>query len=119
VIEEMNEEYVRTARAKGAGQFHIVRRHLLRNVMLPLVTLIGLQAGTALAGVVFVESAFDLPGLGGLLRQATLRRDLPLVAGSVIFLALAIMLLNLLVDLTYAALDPRVRLSAHAAREGV
>jgi peptide/nickel transport system permease protein len=119
MLEELSAEYVRSARAKGAGQFRVVRHHLLRNIMLPLVTLIGLNAGTALAGVIFVESAFDLPGLGGLLRQATLRSDLPLTAGSVIFLALTIMLLNLVVDLTYVALDPRVKLSAHAAREAV
>ena len=81
------------------------------------MTLIGLNAGTALGGVIFVESAFDLPGLGGMLRQATLRRDLPMTAGSVIFLALAIMVINLLVDLAYAAIDPRIKLSAHAARE--
>ena len=117
VLEELSEEYVRTARAKGAGPFRVVRAHLLKNVTLPLVTLIGLNAGTALGGVIFVESAFDLPGLGGLLRQATLRRDLPMTAGSVIFLALAIMVLNLLVDLTYATIDPRIKLSAHAARE--
>lgn len=119
VLEELHEEYVRTALAKGAGWFRIVRKHLLRNVMLPLVTLVGLQAATALGGVIFVESAFDLPGLGGLLRQSTLRRDLPMTAGSVIFLALAIMVLNLLVDLVYATLDPRIRLSARAAREAV
>jgi peptide/nickel transport system permease protein len=117
VLEELGEEYVRTARAKGAGPFRVVRAHLLKNVTLPLVTLIGLNAGTALSGVIFVESAFDLPGLGGMLRQATQRHDLPMTAGSVIFLALAIMMLNLVVDLMYATLDPRIRLSAHAAQE--
>ena len=117
VLEELGEEYVRTARAKGAGPFRVVRAHLLKNVTLPLVTLIGLNAGTALSGVIFVESAFDLPGLGGMLRQATQRHDLPMTAGSVIFLALAIMMLNLVVDLMYTTLDPRIRLSAHVARE--
>jgi peptide/nickel transport system permease protein len=102
---------VRTAQAKGASAVRIVRRHVLRNVSLPLVTMMGLTAGTSLAGVIFVESAFDLPGLGGMLRQATLRRDLPMTAGSVLFLALAIVLLNLLVDLAYAVLDPRIRLT--------
>jgi peptide/nickel transport system permease protein len=71
--------------------------------------MIGVQAGTSLAGVIFVESVFDLPGLGGMLRRAAQSRDLPLTAGSVVFLALAIMLLNLLVDLSYALLDPRLR----------
>lgn len=109
VLEELSEEYVRTARAKGAGTVRVVRAHLLRNVTLPLVTMVGVQAGTSLAGVIFVESTFDLPGLGGMLRRAAQTRDLPLTAGSVVFLALAIMLLNLVVDVAYAALDPRIR----------
>jgi peptide/nickel transport system permease protein len=115
VIEQLREEYVRTARAKGASEGRIVRAHVLKNVTLPLVTMIGINAGTALAGVIFIESAFGLPGLGGILRRATLQRDLPMIAGSVLFLALAIMLLNLFVDLMYATLDPRIRLSASAA----
>ncbi len=101
VIEELNEEYVRTAKAKGAGQGRIVRAHLLRNVTLPLVTMIGMQAATSLGGVVFIESVFDLPGLGGMLRRGAQQRDLPLTAGSVLFLALAIMVLNLIVDIFY------------------
>jgi ABC-type dipeptide/oligopeptide/nickel transport system permease component len=112
--EELSEEYVRTARAKGAGSARIVRAHLLKNVTLPLLTLIAVNAGTALAGVIFVESAFDLPGLGGILRQSTLRRDLPMIAGSVVFLTVTIVVLNLLVDLAYVALDPRIRRSAAA-----
>jgi peptide/nickel transport system permease protein len=116
VLEELNQEYVRTARAKGAGPMRIVRAHLLKNVTLPLVTIVGLNAGTALAGVIFVESAFSLPGLGGMLRQSTLRRDVPMTAGSVIFFALAILLLNLLVDLAYMLLDPRLRFGSRAAR---
>jgi peptide/nickel transport system permease protein len=113
--EELNEEYVRTARAKGAGGARVVRAHLMKNVTLPLVTLVGVNAGTALAGVIFIESAFDLPGLGGMLRQSTLRHDLPMTAGSLIFLALAIIMLNLLVDLAYLALDPRIGRSASPA----
>jgi peptide/nickel transport system permease protein len=73
--------------------------------------MVAVQGGTSLAGVIFVETAFDLPGLGGMLRRAAQTRDLPLTAGSVVFLALAIMLLNLIVDVVYALLDPRVRLS--------
>ena len=115
VLEELQEEYVRTARAKGAGDRRIVVRHLLRNVTLPLITMLGVLAGTSLAGVLFVETAFDLPGLGGLLRQAAQRRDLPLTAGSVVFLALAIMVVNLVVDLAYGLLDPRTRRSWRAA----
>jgi peptide/nickel transport system permease protein len=113
--EELNEEYVRTARAKGAGGGRVVRSHLLKNVTAPLVTLVGVNAGTALAGVIFVESAFNLPGLGGILRRSTLQRDLPMIAGSIVFLTVAIVVLNLLVDLAYLALDPRIRRPARAA----
>jgi peptide/nickel transport system permease protein len=108
VLEELSAEYVLTAQAKGAGRRRIVRSHVLRNVSLPIVTMIGVQAGTALAGVIFVESVFDLPGLGGMLRRAAQTRDLPLTAGSIVFIAVAIMFLNLIVDLAYAVLDPRV-----------
>ena len=109
LLEELQADYVQTAVAKGVGEGRIVRAHVLQNVMLPLMTMLGLLAGTSLAGVIFIESAFDLPGLGGILRQATLRHDLPLTAGSILFLALAIVLLNLVVDLAYAAVDPRIR----------
>ena len=112
VLEELSAEYVRTAVAKGAGGMRVVRAHVLRNVTLPLVTIVGIQAGTSLAGVIFVESAFDLPGLGAMLRQATQRRDLPLTAGGVVCLAVAVLVLNLVVDVAYAWLDPRTRRSA-------
>ena len=111
VIEELDQDYVRTARAKGAGNVRVVRVHVLKNVLPSFVTMLGMNMGIALGGVIFVESAFGLPGLGGMLRRSILQHDLPLTAGIVFFLALAIMLLNLIVDLTYAALDPRVRLS--------
>lgn len=111
VIEELGADYVRTARAKGVGELHVLTRHLLRNVTLPLVTLLGIQLGTAIGTVVFVESAFDLPGLGGILRQAAVRRDLPTTAGSVVFLVVLVMFVNLVVDLSYALIDPRIRLA--------
>jgi peptide/nickel transport system permease protein len=109
VLEELGADYVQTARAKGLGDGRIVRAHVLRNVTAPLLTVVSLNLATALGGVVFIESAFNLPGLGGLLRQSTLRRDVPMIAGSVLFLALAITVLNLLVDVAYAMLDPRLR----------
>jgi peptide/nickel transport system permease protein len=109
VLEQLGEDYVRTARAKGAGERRVLLRHVLRHVAPPLVTMLGVFLGTAIGSVVFVESAFDLPGLGGLLRQAALRRDLPLIAGTVVCLAVVVMLLNLAVDLVYGAIDPRVR----------
>ncbi len=110
VIEELEQEYVRTALAKGAGARRILRAHILRNVTLPLVTMLGILAGTSLAGVIFIETVYDLPGLGGMLRRAAQTRDLPLTAGSVVFLACAIVVINLVVDLAYAVLDPRIRL---------
>jgi peptide/nickel transport system permease protein len=106
--EELGADYVRTAVAKGLPPGRVVRRHVLRNVSAPLLTMVGLTAGTSLAGVIFIESAFDLPGLGSMLRQAALRHDLPMTAGSVLMLAAAVVVLNLLVDLGYALLDPRV-----------
>jgi peptide/nickel transport system permease protein len=111
LLEELGHDYVRTARAKGAGEARVVRAHVLKNMLPPFVTMMGMTTGIALGGVIFVESAFGLPGLGGMLRQSIIRHDLPLTAGIVLFMAFAIVLLNLLVDLAYAAFDPRVRLS--------
>jgi peptide/nickel transport system permease protein len=109
VLETMNEEYVRTARAKGAGEFKVLRAHVLRNAMLPVVTMIGMDIGTALGGVIFIETVFGLPGLGGMLRGAIPGRDLPVILGVVTFTTIGILLLNLVVDLVYAFIDPRVR----------
>jgi peptide/nickel transport system permease protein len=110
VIDELGQDYVRTARAKGAGNIRVVRGHVLQNVMPSFMTMLGMNLGVALGGVIFVESAFGLPGLGGMLRRSILQHDLSLTAGIVVFLALAIMLLNLIVDLAYTVFDPRVRL---------
>jgi peptide/nickel transport system permease protein len=109
VREELDHDYVRTARAKGATDAHVVRAHVLKNVTLPLLTMIGMNMGIALGGVIFIESAFGLPGLGGLLRRSIMIHDVPMTAGIVLFMTLAIVLLNLLVDLAYAAFDPRIR----------
>jgi peptide/nickel transport system permease protein len=111
VIETLDEEYVRTARAKGASEFQVVRTHVLRNAMLPIVTMIGMDIGTALGGVVFIESVFGLPGLGGMLRGALPAHDLPVILGVVMFTTTGILILNLIVDLSYAFIDPRIRTS--------
>jgi peptide/nickel transport system permease protein len=113
VIEMLGEDHVRTARAKGAGAIRVVRSHVLRNVMLPLVTMLGMNVGVALGAVIFIESVFGLPGLGAMFRTSLTQRDLPVTAGVVLLMTMAIMVLNLLVDLAYAALDPRIR-----ARQG-
>jgi peptide/nickel transport system permease protein len=108
VLETLEEEYVRTARAKGAGELKVLRTHVLRNAMLPVVTMIGMDIGTALGGVIFIETVFGLPGLGGMLRGAIPNKDLPVILGVVTFTTMGILLLNLVIDLAYGLLDPRV-----------
>jgi peptide/nickel transport system permease protein len=99
---------VRTARAKGLGETAVVVRHVLRNALLPMVTLIGLQAGTMLGGSVVVESVFALPGLGRLAYESVVQRDLNTLLGIIFASALLVILINFLVDIAYARLDPRI-----------
>jgi peptide/nickel transport system permease protein len=109
VAETLNEDYVRTARAKGARELRVVRSHVLRNALLPIVTMTGMDIGIALGGTIFVENVFALGGLGQTMIRAVQTYDLPIVLGVVIFTTTAIVILNLLVDIIYAFLDPRVR----------
>jgi peptide/nickel transport system permease protein len=109
LLETMNEDYVRTAQAKGMGVGAAVRRHALRNAALPVVTMLGMDVGLAFAGAVFVERVFGLPGIGSLLYTALGRRDMPVILGIVILVTTAILVFNLIVDLVYGLLDPRVR----------
>jgi peptide/nickel transport system permease protein len=111
VIETLNEDYVRTARAKGAPEAVVLRSHVLRNALLPVATMLGMDIGIALAGAVFTESVFSLPGLGHTAVQALFNLDLPTVQGIVVFATLAIIVFNLLVDVLYAWIDPRIRLA--------
>ena len=111
VIETMNEDYVRTARAKGAPESTVLRKHVLRNALLPVVTMLGMDIGLALGGAVFTESVYSLPGLGHTAVQALFNLDLPTVQGIVVFATLAIIVFNLFVDLLYAWIDPRIRLA--------
>src|ERR1019366_7655576 len=104
----LNLDYVRTARAKGLDETRIVTRHVLRNALLPMVTLIGLQAGTMLGGSVVVESVFSLPGLGRLAYESVVQRDLNTLLGIVFVSALLVITVNFIVDLIYARLDPRI-----------
>jgi peptide/nickel transport system permease protein len=110
-MEAMNEDYVRTARAKGAPEWIIMRSHVLRNAMLPIVTMLGMDIGLVLGGAIFTETIFSLPGLGRTALQAVTTFDLPTVQGIVVFGTLAIIVFNLLVDLLYAVIDPRIRLA--------
>jgi ABC-type dipeptide/oligopeptide/nickel transport system permease component len=109
LLEVLGQDYVRTARAKGIAQMPVVGRHALPNALIPVVTVIGLQVGTLLGGAVLAETIFAWPGIGRLLIQAISQRDYPLVQGIVIVTALVVSLINLVVDLLYAAINPRVR----------
>ena len=108
MLEVLTLDFVRTARAKGLDETRVVIRHVLRNAMLPMVTLIGLQAGTMLGGSVVVESVFSLPGLGRLAYESVVQRDLNTLLGIVFISALLVICVNFLVDLVYARLDPRI-----------
>jgi peptide/nickel transport system permease protein len=111
VMETMTQDYVRTARAKGAPERRVMRSHILRNAMLPLVTIIGLDISILLGGAIFIEAVFGLPGLGTVAINSISQFDLPVLQGVVIFGALAIIVFTLIVDLLYAWIDPRIRLT--------
>lgn len=110
VIETATEDYVRTARAKGAPTRRVVTHHVLRNSLLPIVTMLGMDVGRALVGAVLIENVFTLHGLGLELVTATNRDDVPVVVGIVLVVAVAVIVCNFLVDVAYAWLDPRIRL---------
>jgi peptide/nickel transport system permease protein len=109
VLEVMNEDYIRTARAKGIKERAVLTRHALRNAAVPIVTIIGVGVGMLLSGVVVIESVFNLPGLGRLVVESVLARDYPVVQGLILFFALVYILINLLVDVIYTVVDPRIR----------
>ena len=111
MIEMLSEDYVRTARAKGLRELFVTSRHALPNALIPLVTVVGLQFGYILGGAVVIETIFTWPGVGLFTIQAILNRDYPVVQASVFILATAVVLINLVVDLLYVWLDPRVRLT--------
>lgn len=111
MLEVLSQDYVRTARAKGLNERFVVLRHALRNAWLPVVTMIGLEFGFLLSGVVVVETIFSWPGVGRLVFNAINQRDIPLVQAAVILFSLLFVFLNLVVDLIYARLDPRIRLA--------
>ncbi len=109
MLEVLGEDYIRTARAKGLTRMRVIVVHALRNAMLPVVTVIGLQVGTLLAGAILTETIFSWPGLGRWLIEALQRRDYPVVQGGVLLVAILIILVNLLVDLLYGVVNPRIR----------
>jgi peptide/nickel transport system permease protein len=111
VLEVLNDDHVRTARAKGMATSVVNRRHVLRNALLPIVTVIGLQTGLLLSGAVLTETVFGWGGMGQLLAGAVLDKDYPVIQGGVLFLAVVFVLVNLVVDVAYAYIDPRIRVS--------
>ena len=110
MLEVLGQDYVRTARAKGLGSGSVIVRHALRNALIPVVTVFGLQFGNLLAGAVIVETVFSRPGLGRLIVGGILAKDFPLVQGTVLFVAAAYVLINVMVDVAYAYVDPRIRI---------
>ena len=109
LLEAMRQDYIRTARAKGLREPAVVWGHALKNSLIPLITVAGVQVGYLLGGVVVTEEVFTLPGVGRLILWAVFQRDYPLVQGTILFVSLLFMLSNLLVDLVYAYVDPRIR----------
>jgi len=111
VMDTMNEDYVRTARAKGAPEWRVMRSHVIRNAMLPVVTMLGMDIGLSLGGAIFTETVYGLPGLGPTALEGLTNFDLPQTQGVIVFASVAIIVFNLFVDLLYAYIDPRIRLS--------
>ncbi len=110
MLDVLREDYVRTARAKGLRERSVVYVHALKNALVPVLTILGLQLGQLLAGAIIIENVYYLPGLGRLVFQAIGQRDLPVVREIVLFMAAAVIIVNFLVDMAYASIDPRIRL---------
>jgi peptide/nickel transport system permease protein len=109
MLEVLREDYVRTARAKGLANVTVIYRHALRNALLPVVTLFGLQTALLLSGTVVIELIFGLPGMGTFLLDSVQLKDYPAIQGAVLFFAVVVVFANLAVDLSYSLLDPRVQ----------
>jgi peptide/nickel transport system permease protein len=117
MLEVKNEDYIRTAYGKGAGEVRVMRKHVLRNAMLPVVTMLGMDVGLAFAGAIFIESVFQLPGLGQLLFRALPGLDLPMIMGITFVVAVAVVVVNLIVDILYCFIDPRISLKGGSSQE--
>jgi peptide/nickel transport system permease protein len=109
MLEVLGEDYIRTARSKGLSHRRVVYKHAFRNAIIPVLTIIGLQASDLLAGAIIIENVFHLPGIGRLVFEAIGQRDLPVIQGVVLFIAALIVVMNFLVDVAYRYLDPRIR----------
>lgn len=111
MLEVLNQDYVRTARSKGLQEARVVNKHALRNALLPVVTVVGLSFGTLLSGAILTETVFSWPGIGRWVYDAIAARDYPIIQGGVLFVAFIFVVINLLVDLSYAVIDPRIQYS--------
>ena len=109
MLEVMGQDYIRTARAKGVRKWAVILKHALKNALIPIVTLIGTDFGYMLTGSMLIEKVFSIPGIGKLAVDAMSNRDLPLLEGTVMYIAFVFVIVNLIVDLSYAFLDPRIR----------
>ncbi|MBI4081414.1 MAG: ABC transporter permease [Candidatus Lambdaproteobacteria bacterium] len=109
LLDVLGEDYIRNARARGLGRWRVVLRHALRNALVPIITIVGLQVGVLLSGAIITESIFDWPGLGTLLLEAINQRDYPVVQGCILFIATTYIAVNLVTDLLYGLADPRIR----------
>jgi dipeptide transport system permease protein len=109
MLEVLNEDFIRTARAKGLSPFRVIGLHALRNALIPVVTVIGLQVGTLLAGAILTETIFSWPGIGKWLIESIRRRDYPVLQGGILLIASLVMLVNLTVDVLYGVINPRIR----------
>jgi len=109
IIENMNEDYARTATGKGVTQRRVFTKHILKNAMIPVLSIFGLQVASILAGTIIIESVFSIPGMGRLLLYSVQRRDLPVVQGVVIWIAVVTILVNFIMDIIHMAIDPRIR----------
>jgi len=109
LLEVIGLDYIRTARAKGLTEDKVIRKHAFRNALIPIVTIIGIETGGLLSGAVLTETVFTLPGMGTAMVAAILARDYPVIQGFTIVIALIFVLVNLIVDISYAYLDPRIR----------
>lgn len=111
LLEVLSQDYVRTARAKGVREFWVIVKHAVRNALLPVITLIGSTIGIAIGGAIFIESIFDWPGMGLLMVNAVLRRDYPVIMCATLLTGACVIIVNLITDLTYAAVDPRIKVT--------
>ena len=112
MLEVLGEDYIRTARAKGMAPVRVVALHALRNALIPVVTVIGLQVGVLFTGAILTETIFSWPGVGKWMIEAISRRDYPVLQGGLLLLGIVVMLVNLAVDLTYGVINPRISRSS-------